>query len=68
MSTLESSFRARGRFYRLLDESSKETIVPDAFVAAVQAMAMGFFPGNRIDVDNETPNDMDGIVFKVTIS
>ena len=65
---VEESFRARARFYRLLDESSKETVVLDGLAIAVQALAVGFYPHNRVDVDNETPNDMDGIVLKVTIS
>ena len=67
-STAEESFRVRARFYRFLDESSRETVVEDGFAIAVQALAMGFYPHNRVDVDNETPNDMDGLVFKVTIS
>lgn len=71
--TAEESFRARVRFYRHLDKPSEETLTRESFVAAAEALAMGFFPSNggsvrRIHVSDETPNDMDGYVFKVTIS
>lgn len=67
--TPEESLQARIRFYRILNKSSKAVDTQQSdFMIAACALATGYFPGSQIGVDNETPSDMDGYVFKVTIA
>ena len=69
MDSTERSLRDRISFYGKLGVMLKDDETPEVvLMAEIYELAQGFFPNNSINVFNETPDDMDGIVLKVTIS
>lgn len=70
MDSAENSLRDRVAFYgKLSTMMSDDMKIPHVvLMAELYELAQERFPNNCINVFNETPSDMDGIVLKVTIS
>lgn len=70
MDNAERSLKDRVAFYGKLAAMLRDQMKTPQVVlmADIYELAQERFPGNTINVFNETPNDMDGIMLKVTIS
>jgi len=66
LKELKTSFNTRKKFYASLGQKQEMDI--DDFVRAMTALCFGFGLGTKIDITDETPSDMDGIVLKVKIT
>lgn len=70
MDSAEKSLKDRVSFYGKLAAMLRDQMKTPQVVlmADIYELAQERFPDNSINVFNDTPPDMDGIVLKVTIS